>query len=93
MTDAFVENYWSSIQAGQVTLALVKPCSRCVIPTIEPLTSQKQPLVYRGLKALNAWGSEVFFGQNAIHRSHAPNHLQGSISVGQQVCIHVDENV
>ncbi len=83
---AFAENNWQGIEAATMRLALVKPCSRCVMPTIQPETSKKQPLVFKGLKALNAWGGEVFFGQNALHQSRADDSIK-QLMVGESVSL------
>jgi uncharacterized protein YcbX len=64
--DAFAEDAWSRIRVGGVEMAVVKPCARCVVTTIdkETLAQSKEPL-----KTLNAYRKReggVLFGQNVI---------------------------
>ncbi|MCK5881391.1 MAG: MOSC domain-containing protein [Sinobacterium sp.] len=65
---AFAEDSWSALTNEQVRFDLVKPCSRCVIPTINPRTAKKQAAVWQALKALNSRDGVVYFGQNALHQ-------------------------
>jgi uncharacterized protein YcbX len=76
---AYAEDNWASLEAGSVTLDIVKPCDRCVVTTIAPgtLETSKEPL--RTLAGYRNTEQGVVFGQNCIHR--AP----GSISVGDVV--------
>lgn len=79
----YAEDGWRAVQAGQVTLDLVKPCGRCVATTVEPGTGHV-PDVHEPLATLNAYrrrDDAVLFGQNAVHR--AP----GELTVGDPVVI------
>ena len=53
----------------------VKPCSRCVITTINPETGEKEstePL--QTLSRYRKKGNKVFFGQNLLHKlSYIPD--------------------
>ncbi|MBP8006213.1 MAG: MOSC domain-containing protein [Acinetobacter sp.] len=79
--EAFAEDQWKQIQIGEVTFDLVKPCSRCVIPTIDLETGQKQPAVMQAMLAYRKQGNKVMMGQNALHRG------EGTIAIGQEVQI------
>lgn len=63
----FAEDTWKRIRIGEVELALVKPCARCEVTTIDQTTAAqgKEPLktlaTFRRLQ-----GSKVMFGMNAI---------------------------
>ncbi len=64
--DAFAEDTWKRIKIGDIEMALVKPCPRCVVTTIdkETLEQGKEPL-----KVLNTYrkqGDGVMFGMNVI---------------------------
>lgn len=69
--DPFAEDHWQSLQIGEVVLDLVKPCSRCVMTTVDPDTGVReadgQPLKALSLHRKTAEG--VIFGQNALHRT------------------------
>jgi uncharacterized protein len=62
------EDTWRRIQLGAVTCDVVKPCARCLVPTIDPVTARagKEPL--RTLARYRTWHGKVWFGQNLIHR-------------------------
>jgi uncharacterized protein YcbX len=64
--DPFAEDTWKRIRIGEVEMAVVKPCARCVVTTIdkETLAKSKEPL-----KTLNTFRKQeggAMFGQNVI---------------------------
>lgn len=65
---ALAENQLESLSWGGWRLDVVKPCSRCVIPSIEPGSSEKQRDVMEALKAYRGNDGKVYFGQNLILR-------------------------
>ena len=73
------EDGWRRIRVGETEFDVVKPCSRCAIPTINPITAQKEPEVFAMLKAYRTKGSEVYFGQNLLPQN------MGIIKIGDQV--------
>jgi uncharacterized protein YcbX len=69
---AFAEDGWRALAFGENRLALVKPCSRCVIPTINPATAGKEREVWLVLEKLRKRADgKIYFGQNAIHQRRA----------------------
>jgi uncharacterized protein YcbX len=60
------EDRWQRIRVGEVRFALVKPCARCEIVTIDPGTGRagKEPLA--SLAAYRRQGKKVVFGQNLL---------------------------
>ena len=76
----YAEDGWRQIRIGDVTLRVVKPCSRCVITTVDPETGVKGPgEPLRTLARYRMRDNQVYFGQNLIHRQ------QGVLSVNQEV--------
>ena len=83
------EDHWRRLRIGNIEVSLVKPCSRCVIPSIDPLTALKQQKVIDVLASYRRQGADINFGVNAMH------HLQsgklnaadawGKISLGDSV--------
>jgi uncharacterized protein YcbX len=75
----FVEDTWKSIRVGTISMDLVKPCDRCVTTTVDQLTGKtgKEPL--RTLARFRQWNGQVFFGQNAVHRS------PGTLKIGDPI--------
>jgi len=77
--EPFVEDTWKRIRIGSVELAVVKPCARCVVTTIDKdtLAQSKEPL-----KTLNTFRKQpngAMFGQNVIPLN------EGRLEVGMSV--------
>lgn len=64
--EAFEEDMWKEIQIGEITFRIVKPCSRCVIPSINIETGEKEVEPLKTLVAYRKKKGKVFFGQNVI---------------------------
>lgn len=77
--EAFAEDQWKIIRIGEMEFQVAKPCSRCVIPSIDPNTGVKQPEVVRTLAAYRRRNGKVYFGQNLLHRA------KGQISINDPV--------
>jgi uncharacterized protein YcbX len=62
----FEEDSWNRIRIGNVELAVVKPCARCEVTTIdkETLERSKEPLKTLGRYRKQKLGA--IFGQNVI---------------------------
>ena len=64
--DAYAEDNWERIRVGDLTMRIVKPCSRCVIPSINPLTAEKSAEPTKTLAEYRRRDNKIFFGQNVI---------------------------
>ncbi len=75
----FAEDTWNRIKAGDVELAVVKPCARCEVTTIdkETLERRKEPLKTLGKYRKQKLGA--IFGQNVIPLN------EGSLRLGMTV--------
>lgn len=78
----FEEDNWKTIEIGSIKFAMIKPCSRCIITTIDQQkgdrNSLKEPL--RTLGTFRQFGEQgVMFGENII-----PYH-SGKIAVGDRL--------
>ena len=64
----FAEDQWKRLRIGDLTLRVVKPCSRCVIPTIDPASGKRDPEAepLRTLGSYRMRNHKIFFGQNVI---------------------------
>jgi len=40
-SDAWAEDSWDEFQLGQLRFKCVKPCSRCVVPSLDPETGER----------------------------------------------------
>lgn len=65
------EDRWQRATIGPVSLEMVKPCSRCVITTVDPDTGTKHPGTepLRTLSTYRKTQDGVIFGQNAVHQA------------------------
>lgn len=64
--EPFAEDTWTRIRIGNVEVAVVKPCARCVVTTIdkETLVQSKEPL--KALSSYRKRDGGAMFGQNVI---------------------------
>ena len=65
-TDAHDEDRWKKIKIGDCVFDIVKPCSRCIIPTINTDTGDKAKEPMKTLLTYRKKDSKVYFGQNLI---------------------------
>lgn len=63
---AHAEDAWRRIRVGDSEIDLVKPCSRCVIPSLDPLTGERDPAFNAALARYRRQGAEVVFGMNGL---------------------------
>ncbi|WP_323752247.1 MOSC domain-containing protein [Marinobacter sp.] len=85
---AWDEDRWRSLAIGSVSFNVVKPCSRCVLTTVDPDTGVKDPNT-EPLKTLSGYrktGDGVIFGQNAVHESRGRIVVGDSVSIFEQEC-------
>jgi uncharacterized protein YcbX len=77
----FEEDSWNRIKVGDVTLAVVKPCARCEVTTIdkETLDRSKEPLKTLGKYRKQKLGA--IFGQNVIPLNEGTLRLGMSVDV------------
>lgn len=78
-SDPFAEDTWKQVRLGDVPFDVVKPCSRCVITTVDQKTGEsgKEPL--QTLATYRKHRGKVLFGQNLIQRG------RGTLRVGDPV--------
>jgi len=74
--DPFEEDLWQEIKIGEISYRVVKPCSRCGIPNINPQTAERGQEPSRALIRYRRRDGKILFGQNLI-----PNNV-GNIKVG-----------
>lgn len=78
--EAFAEDRWQQIRIGEQVLDLVKPCSRCVMPAINPNSGERELDVIRKLaRQRRREDGQSYFGINAMATTAA------AISLGQEI--------
>lgn len=76
---AHAEDDWRRIRIGGIEFRVAKPCSRCVIPTIDIDSGERGTEPLATLNSYRRRDNKIFFGQNLIHDSVGP------LSVGMPV--------
>lgn len=64
---AWAEDNWKTLTINGINLSMAKPCSRCIMPSIDPQTAQKQMQINQALQAYRRRERETYFGQNALY--------------------------
>ena len=77
--EPYAEDGWRRIRIGASSFRVAKPCSRCIIPTIDIDSAERNPEPLRTLMEYRKRDNKVYFGQNLIHDR------QGRIEVGMPV--------
>jgi uncharacterized protein len=77
--DPFAEDSWNRIRIGDVKLAVVKPCARCVVTTIDKDTLEKSREPLKALEKYRRHELGAIFGQNVIPLNEGA--LQSGMSV------------
>ncbi|GAB4365325.1 MAG: MOSC domain-containing protein [Calditrichia bacterium] len=75
----YAEDSWDKIRIGSVDFRVVKPCSRCVITTIDQATAKGGVEPLKTLAQYRKQNGKILFGQNLIHEN------LGSIQIGDRV--------
>ncbi len=76
---AFAEDRWQKIGVGGLRFRIVKPCSRCIIPGIDPASGKRGSEPLRTLATYRKHGDKILFGQNVIAEG------QGELRTGMTV--------
>jgi uncharacterized protein YcbX len=82
---AFAEDNWQALQIGKEAFRLPKPCSRCIVITIDPETTKKNPSVFRNLAEMHSLNNKVVFGMNACWEGSG----EAVLTVGEEVVVPV----
>jgi uncharacterized protein len=77
--EPFAEDSWKCIRIGGIEMALVKPCPRCVVTTIDKETLEKNKEPLKTLNTYRRQNGEAMFGMNVIPLG------EGKIKVGMDV--------
>ncbi len=76
---AHAEDGWRRIRIGGLDFRVAKPCSRCIIPTIDIETGARGREPMQTLLTYRRRDNKVYFGQNLIHDG------SGRLAVGMRV--------
>ncbi|MEM1191583.1 MAG: MOSC N-terminal beta barrel domain-containing protein [Pseudomonadota bacterium] len=79
--EAHAEDGWQHIRIGDAELHLVKPCSRCAIPSVNQQTGARDPDINRALAAYRRRDGIIYFGMNAIAAAGASFRVGDAVDV------------
>ena len=77
--EPFVEDTWSEIKLGEVLLSGAKPCARCPLVNVDPLTGESDKKTLKALASFRTVNHKVYFGQQFVPIS------TGKIQVGMEI--------
>ncbi|SFA46680.1 hypothetical protein SAMN04488511_10639 [Pedobacter suwonensis] len=77
--EAHVEDSFKDFFIGEVLFSAVKPCSRCILITIDQQTGFKGQEPLKTLASYRKIGNKIMFGQNLLHQQ------TGTICVGDEI--------
>ena len=74
------EDNWRRVRIGDVEFDVAKPCARCVVPSIDQRTGEKNSEILRVLASYRRGEDrQVYFGQNLLYQQ------TGVLTVGDNV--------
>jgi uncharacterized protein YcbX len=79
--EPFVEDTWKDFMIGDLKFRAVKPCSRCVVTTVNQDTAEKASEPLETLAKFRKAGNKVNFGQNLV------GYNSGLISIGSEIIL------
>lgn len=79
--EAFEEDHWRNITIGKNRFIAVKPCARCVVPTVDQATGIKGVEPTLTLSTFRKRNNKVYFGENLVALDHT------AVSVGDKIIL------
>lgn len=77
--EPYEEDSWRRIRIGPIGFRVAKPCSRCIVPTIDPGSGERGREPLATLMTYRRRDNKVYFGQNLVHDD------QGLLEQGMRV--------
>lgn len=77
----FEEDTWRRIRIGDVEFDLPKPCSRCVMPSIDQATGMRDKAINPVLASYRRRDGRIYFGQNLLYRDMGILNISAPIKV------------
>jgi uncharacterized protein YcbX len=79
--EPFAEDSWSRIRVGEVEFDVVKPCDRCVMPSIDQSTAERDTHINRVLASYRRRDGKIYFGQNLLYPKMGKLQLSSPVEV------------
>jgi uncharacterized protein len=84
--EAYAEDNWGTFRVGTTLLSGVKPCARCIVPTIDQETGIRGVEPLKTLSEYRKKNNKVLFGENVLVIT------PGEIKVGDQIMLDAYQN-
>ena len=85
---AFAEDSWRRLRIDGLEMTVAKPCSRCVMPSIDQATAGRDPHINRVLASYRRRDGSVYFGQNLLYPQTGTIAVGGAVEVMDQEFVH-----
>jgi len=82
---AYNEDLWTDFKIANNYFHGVKPCSRCIMTTVDPDTGKKGEQPLKTLMEYRKQGNKAYFGQNVLINQQYTNSLQ--LRLGDEITI------
>ncbi|CAF4013679.1 unnamed protein product [Adineta steineri] len=96
LSKPFDEDYWREIEIGDVKLNWIAPCTRCLLPTVDPKTGIKDPNSepYKTLRSYrlkkDPYGASSLFGIDLVSTDESRN-ITGTMHVNDPIRVLKDD--
>lgn len=77
----YEEDEWKVIRIGEIVFRVAKPCSRCIITTIDQKTTAKSLEPLKTLATYRKREKGIMFGQNLIHQNEGILNLNDIVEI------------
>jgi uncharacterized protein YcbX len=78
--EAHAEDHWNRIRIGSMEFTVAKPCARCVMPSIDQRSGERDSEILGALASYRRRDDrQVYFGQNLLYDG------TGSVAIGDSV--------
>lgn len=79
--EPYAEDSWRRIRIGEMEFDVAKPCSRCVMPSINQETGERDPHINRVLAGFRRFNGQILFGQNLLYQQVGQLHTGDALVV------------
>ncbi len=79
--EPFAEDNWKRIRVGEVEFDVAQPCDRCVVPSIDQASGQRDKNINRVLASFRRRDGKIYFGQNLLYRGMGILRLSSAVEV------------
>ena len=90
--EPYEEDAWKRFTVGTNRFSGVKPCARCMVPTIDQQKGEKGIEPLRTLSTYRKRENKTYFGQNVLPIDQAKIHIGDSIFVEEHIAVSISQS-